>query len=134
MFSDWRVLTILSILSWGIWGILSKYVGNKIHWGEIMVLLGIGTFLVVLVTTPTSFAIKFNVYSLIALIAGIFCALGYYFFYRALVRGEASAVIPISSLYIVVAAVLAFLFMNEPVTVKKIFGILSAMAAIALLV
>ncbi len=133
MEADWRLLTILSILSWGLWGFLSKYVSGKIAWGEILVLLSLGTVLVALVATPGSFALKLSWNTGIGLLAGIFCALGYLFFYRALIRGQASTVIPITSLYIVVVAVLAIVIMQEPLTIKKACGILSAVMAIVLL-
>lgn len=133
MFDDWRFLTVISILFWGFWGFLSKYVSDKVQWGEILVLLMIGTFIVAMITSPASLFIKWNINTAIALISGISCAFGYYFFYRALVHGQASAVVPISSMYIVVTAVLAIIFMHEPLTVKKVFGILSAVVAIVLL-
>lgn len=132
MYKDWRILTLLSILFWGLWGFLSKYVSDKVQWGEILMLLMIGTFIVAMITSPASLLIKLNFYSVIALISGISCAFGYYFFYRALVYGQASSVVPISSMYIVVTAVLAIIFMHEPLTAKKLFGILSAVIAIVL--
>lgn len=133
LYSNWQFLTLMSIFFWGLWGFLSKLVANKLEWGTILVLLSIGTFIVALATTPTSFIIKINKPTAIGLLAGIFCALGYFFFYRALVKGDASAVIPISSMYIVVAAILAMIFLDEPITVRKVGGILSAVIAIILL-
>ena len=133
MFSDWRVLTVFAILAWGMWGFLSKYIGDRLHWGQMMVLLGVATLLVSVATTPSSFVLKFNAVTLIGLAAGVFCALGYLFFYRALIKGEASAVIPISSMYIMVVVVLAVVVMHEPLTIKKVLGVLSAVTAIILL-
>ena len=95
--------------------------------------MSIGTFIVALATTPAFFAFKINKSMFIGLFAGIFCALGYFFFYRALLKADASAVIPISSMYIVVAAILAMIFLDEQVTVRKVGGIISAVVAIILL-
>jgi len=133
MCTSWQFLTLMSILFWGLWGFLSKVVADKLEWGTILVLLSIGTFIVVLATTPASFALKIDKSMFIGLLAGIFCALGYFFFYRALLKADASAVIPISSLYIVIAAVLAMIFLDEPVTIRRAGGILSAIIAIILL-
>ena len=136
LYSDWQFLTLMSIFFWGLWGLwgfFSKLAANKLEWGTILVLLSIGTFIVVLATTPSSFIIKINKPMVIGLLAGIFCALGYFFFYRALVKADASAVIPISSMYIVVAAILAMIFLDEPITIRKVGGILSAVIAIILL-
>ncbi len=133
MFSNWKILSICSIVCWGFWGFLSKMVGNKLEWGTILALLSIGTLIVVIATTPSSFALKFNQHTIMGLCAGIFCAFGYLFFYKALKFGEASTVIPITSLYIVIAAVLAIIFLREPFTVRKMFGIGAAVVAIVLL-
>ncbi len=132
-FQDWRYLSLMSILFWGLWGFLSKIAGNKLHWGSMLALLCFGTVIVVAVSSPSSFIIKFNRYSLLGLAAGISCALGYYFFYIALQNGTVGTVIPITSMYIVVAVILAFLFLNEPLSIRKMFGILSAILAIYLL-
>lgn len=133
LYSDWQFLTLMSILCWGLWGFLSKVVADKLEWGTILALLSIGVFIVVIVATPASFALKMDKSVFIGLLAGVFCALGYLFFYRALLRADATAVIPISSLYIIVAAVLAMFFLDEPITVRRIGGILSAVIAIILL-
>ena len=133
LYTSWQFLTLMSILFWGLWGFLSKVVTDKLEWGTIFALLSIGTFIVVLTTTPASFIFKINKSMFIGLFAGTFCALGYFFFYRALLKADASAVIPISSMYIVVSAILAMIFLDEPVTVRRIGGILSAVIAIILL-
>lgn len=133
MLSDWKTLSICSIVCWGLWGFLSKMVGNKLEWGTILALLSIGTLIVVIATTPSSFALKYNQQTLIGLCAGILCGFGYLFFYKALKYGEASSVIPITSLYIVVVAVLAILFLKEPFTVRKACGIAAAVVTTVLL-
>lgn len=133
MYTDWKILSLLSILSWGLWGFLSKVVVNKLECGTILALLAVGTLIVVLITTPASFALKINQQTGLGLLAGILCGFGYFFFYRALHHGEASTVIPITSLYIVIAAILAVIFLREPVTIRKVSGIIAAVVAILLL-
>lgn len=133
LYSDWHFLTLISIFCWGLWGFLSKVVADKLEWGTVLALLSIGTLIVVLATTPASFVLKMDKSIFIGLLAGVFCALGYLFFYRALLKADASAVIPISSMYIVVAVILAMIFLDEPITVRRIGGILSAVFAIFLL-
>ena len=61
-------------------------------------------------------------------------ALGFLFFYHALARGPATVVIPVTALYVALAAVLAFVFLAEPITVKKLVGLACAIAAMMLLV
>ena len=133
LLQDWRFFTGLSILFWGLWGFFSKLVGNKLDWGSIFILFGICSFLIAACSSPQSLSIIVHKISWIALLAGISGALGFLFFYQALEKGSASLVIPISSLYILIAAILAIIFLREPLTLRKAFGILFAVIAIMLL-
>jgi len=133
LLQDWRFFTGLSILFWGFWGFFSKMVGDKLDWGSIFILFGLSSFLIAAFSSPQSFSILLNKMSWIALLAGISGGLGFLFFYQALEKGPASLVIPISSLYVLVAAVLAFFFLKEPLTLRKALGILFAVVAIILL-
>ena len=133
IYNDWRFLSVLSIVLWGLWSFLSKIAGNKLEWGTMLLLFCAGTVMVLLIFSPASFNIKPDETYITGLTAGITGALGFCFFYMALKKGNASAVIPITSLYIVLAVILSFMFLKEPITVKKILGIISAVAAIFLL-
>ncbi|MFC1724799.1 EamA family transporter [candidate division KSB1 bacterium] len=133
IYHDWRFLSVLSIVLWGLWSFLSKIAGNKLEWGTMLLLFCAGTILVLLIFSPFSFILKPDKTHITGLVAGVTGALGFCFFYMALKKGNASEVIPITSLYIVLAVVLSFIFLKEPVTIKKVLGIISAVAAIFLL-
>lgn len=133
MLTDWRILTFLAILSWGVWGFLSKVLCGRLSWTISLAMLGIATVLVAFLSEPASLLPGWNRGTLAGFASGLFCALGYLFFYKALIQGEASTVVPVSALYIVVSAALAMAFLGEPVTFKKALGILSAVSAILLL-
>ena len=111
----------------------AKMVGDKLDWDSIFILFGLCSFLIAAFSSPQSFSILVNKMSWIALLAGISGGLGFLFFYQALEKGSASLVIPISSLYVLVAAVLAVIFLKEPLTLRKALGILFAVLAIILL-
>ncbi|HHE47288.1 MAG TPA: hypothetical protein ENL08_06280, partial [Bacteroidetes bacterium] len=70
---------------------------------------------------------------LIGLAAGLACAVGFMYFFIAMSRGSASVVIPVTSLYVVVASVMAFIILAGPLTLKKVMGIVCAVIAIVLL-
>jgi len=112
---------------------LSKLIGSRLDWGAVFALYAAGTLIVVLATSPSSFILRFTPAVWTGLLAGLLGGLGFFFFYQALAQGPASTVIPLSSLYFLVAAVLAVVFLHEPVTVKKVLGILFAVASIVLL-
>jgi len=130
---DWRFFTGLSIICWGLWGFFSKMTLDRLDWGAIFVLFGLSTLLVATVSSPQSYSVLFQKSAWMGVLAGITGALGFLFFYRALQQGIVSVVIPISSLYILVAVILAVVFLHEPLTVKKLLGIVSAIIAIILL-
>lgn len=134
VFSDWRFLSVMAIFTWGMWGFFSKLAENHLDWKSTYALFSLSAFIIVFFISPKSLVVCWNSkFCLYGVAAGIFCGLGYVFFYRALSKGNASSVIPISSLYIVVSACLVFLFLKEPITWKNICGIFSAILAVVLL-
>lgn len=64
--------------------------------------------------------------------AGVFLAVGILSYYRALSMGEISVVVPIFGMFIVTSSVVGMLFLNEPVTVRKVTGICLAVLAVYL--
>jgi transporter family protein len=96
-----------------------------------MIYFAVCTLAAGLVTGPVS--IKLNTIHLIGLGAGLAGAVGFVYFFIALSRGPASTVIPITSLYVAVASMLALLLLSEPITLKKALGIACAVVAVILL-
>jgi len=127
----WLKPSLLSLFFWGLWGFLTKVGAEKTPWQTIMILFGICTFaggLLCGLSRP-----HFDGYFWASLGAGIAGAVGFLYFFNALSKGPASIVIPLTSLYVAIASVLAFTILSEPVTVKKILGIVFAIAAMTLL-
>ena len=54
-------------------------------------------------------------------------------FYHIIQKALASVVVPVCSLYIVVTVVLSYFFLSEPISIKKILGIVFGLIAITLL-
>jgi transporter family protein len=63
--------------------------------------------------------------------AAIVLAAAFAFMVESLARGDASAMIPIAQMGFAVTALLGFLFMREPFTVRKGTGLVIALAALA---
>lgn len=64
--------------------------------------------------------------------AGVCLSVGILAYYRALARGPVSVVAPIFGLFLVVAAVVGVVALDEPVTARKTLGILLAAVAVVL--
>lgn len=58
-----------------------------------------------------------------ALLVGLASFVAVVAFYRALERGPASVVIPLTGLYVIVPAILGFLILHEPLQFKRILGL-----------
>lgn len=56
------------------------------------------------------------------ILSGIATGLSWLFYYKSLQMGEASKVIPIDKLSVVIAMVLAFILLKETVSVKAVIG------------
>jgi bacterial/archaeal transporter family protein len=127
---SWKTLMLLSIAAWGLWGFLGKIALERIGWGPAFALLAISDLVVLLIIKPQSFLLHANTNYLLGLGMAVAGTLGGICFYMALERGPATVVVPGTALYIVVAAVLAFMFLGETVTVNRILGVGLGLAAI----
>ena len=58
------------------------------------------------------------------ILSGIATGISWLCYYRALQIGEASKVVPIDKLSVVITIILAFVFLHESITVKSIIGMI----------
>jgi transporter family protein len=124
---------LLSIAAWGLWGFLGKIALERIGWGPAFALLALSDLLFLLAIKPQSFLLQFNGNYLIGTAMAVAGTLGGIFFYKALETGPATVVIPGTALYIVIAAVLALIFLGEALTWNRVMGLAFGVAAIYLL-
>ena len=66
------------------------------------------------------------------ILSGLATGASWLFYYRALQMGEASKVVPIDKMSVVITLILAFVFLHEQFTVKSLIGILLLTAREAL--
>ncbi len=69
----------------------------------------------------------------IGVISGAVASIGSLFFYLALSKGEASRVMSLTALYPLVTVILSVIFFKEPIGIKKLIGVISALIAMYLL-
>jgi transporter family protein len=67
-----------------------------------------------------------------ALLAGGFLAVGILAYYRALATGPVSIVVPVFGLFIVTSSLLGVVFLEEPLTLRKVAGVALAVLAVVL--
>ena len=131
----WLLYVTVTFILWGVGGILSKlavnYVGPESSFiyqvmGALIVGMAAYAFLGFRMGMDARGAFWGISYGALAMLGGLFYLL-------AVNKGSVSIVTTISGLYPVVTIVLALLLFREPVTLKQGFGMLMALAAIALM-
>jgi transporter family protein len=127
---DYRLLSVFALVLWGAWGFFAKTISSSVSpqglafWSTLATVVPVAAFAL---TDSTG---KWTKPHPMALGAGLAYGLALVFFFIALRRGPASVVVPLSGMYIVIPAVLGFLFLKEPVTVTHIIGLACAALAV----
>lgn len=131
----WQIYALLALLSWGLWGFLAKVASRQMAWYEVFIVGSVSGFFMAL-ALGFAFRPNWELRSLafwLAFVAGAFSYLGSLFFYIAVGRGNLSLVMPLGALYPLVGLALAFLFLQERVTLTQGLGIALAVVAAVLL-
>ena len=131
----WLLWTLLSLLSWGVWAILSKVVGGEL---SVIHLQAISTLGLVPIVAALWFA-KDSAGGgdrrkgiLLALAAGVFSSLGNIAFYQAMTSGKAATIVPLTALSPVVTILLAIPLLKERINWIQSAGICMSLVAILL--
>ncbi len=134
---SWFVLSLICLFVYGLWGFFSKFVSTELNAPSLLIYSLLGSSLgipIYLATYRNSFSFQWqNGWTYLGILVGIFTSLGGLLFFNAIARGEASKVVVITSLYPIVTTFLAFVFLNETISLGKIFGIILCLAGIVIL-
>jgi len=133
MLNDWRFLILFYLILTGIWGVVAKISASRLN---PFTATFVGVTACWVVVSVASFS-KLSWDSKSGLAAAITCGLisgiSAIAFYGALKGAPASVVMPLSSLYMIITAVLAYFFLGEALGLRQIAGIVLGIAAITLL-
>ncbi len=134
----WAIAAVLTLLLWGVWGVLLKKISVKAEWYTVYLVTNTAIVLVMLTIVFTKGFSHISVLDtksiIIGLAAGLAGTLGYIFLIWSLQwGGKASVVIPLTSLYPAITVVLSYIVLGENLSYKQIAGIIFAMIAIVLL-
>ena len=130
----WFLVSVVCVGAWGLWGFLGKIVSRHLNpWSLAVHQLAVYTVAGILMFAFLNPRMETNsVGTPLALVAGVFGAIGFTTFITALSLGNASIVVPMTSLYPLVTILLSFLFLGEPLTLNHGLGIAAALVAIIL--
>jgi transporter family protein len=131
----WQVYAAGALVVWGFWGYLPKQALRTLDLRSILVLEGLGGVLVATaMLTSRGFRVQTGGLGALAAVATGVCGLGgSYFFLLALERGNASVVVPFTSLYPLITLALSVLLLHEHPSRANLVGVVFAVAAVVLL-
>jgi drug/metabolite transporter (DMT)-like permease len=132
----WLLWSVFALLSWGVWAILAKFIGDALSAAQSQALSTMGILPVILALalrkrSPTSDSRMRGVLSAFA--GGALGCVGNMAYYDALNRGaRAATVVPLTALYPLVTIVLAVLLLRERLNCVQRAGVLLSLIAIYL--
>jgi transporter family protein len=132
----WLVLSISTLVLWGLWGFFAKIASDAIDARSAAVMQAVGVLIITLGLAVTMrFKLQWHASgTTAALFAGCALMIGIIAFTAALGNGgKASIVVPITALYPVVAIALGVTFLSESVSPTQASGIALALAGIVLM-
>ena len=133
----WMLYALAAFFLWGAWGFMGKLASRTLNYKE-LVFHSLAGYLVVFVAVAAMGWGRGGFQSgksgiWLALATGLCSGIAYLFFYLAVSHGEASRIVTITALYPVVSCLLAFLFLGEALSIRKIAGLLLAIGGLVLL-
>ena len=131
---DYLTMTLLSMVLIGFNTFAVKLVSQKLHPAVLLVTkFGIGVVGLFLYLGYSKVPMVWNRNILYGCLIGLWWSGIMVLYYTAIARGPLSIVIPIFSMNLIIPAVLGFIFLHEPLTVSKVFGLVFACLAVVLL-
>jgi len=130
---SWKLCLLVYILFGGVWGILAKCAVDRLGPHTAGSLASLTASLVLLAFSWRFLDFRSQVGVAFAVGAGALGAVLILTFYAMLRLSEASVAIPLSSLYIALTVLLAWLFLGEPLGLRKVLGVLCACLSLYLL-
>ena len=133
--SPWLLWTLLAVVCWGLWAVVSKLIGEALTPAQSQALstIGILPILVLFVGRRGERSGRHRMRGIQAAVAaGVLTCLGNVTYYALLRNGKAATVVPLTAVYPIVTVVLALLFLHERLNATQCFGIILSLAAIYL--
>jgi transporter family protein len=133
--APWFWFAAVTLLTWGIVGLLQKLSTNYISAESSLIWLVVGFILLEPLLYPGKAVLHYSGWNLMwALLSGVLNALGAWALFAAMKSGgKASIICPLTALYPLVVVLLVPFILHESVTLLQGLGVLSALIAVVLL-
>jgi bacterial/archaeal transporter family protein len=133
--TPWFWFAVITLLSWGIVGLLQKLTTNQISAETSLIWLVVGFLLLEPLLYPGRALFHYSGWNLSwALISGVLNAFGAWALFAAMKSGgKASIISPLTALYPVVVIVLVPFILHESITLYEGAGVACALIAVVLL-
>lgn len=130
--TNWLPSALLSLFSFGLWGLFSKLSLNYIDSRSALIVQTLGVLLIGLFVFGTNnFKLATDSKGLgFALLTGIAYSIGCLLYLIAADRGKISTVVTLTALYPLITLLLSYFFLREDISIKQGIGILFALVAI----
>lgn len=133
--SEWLPAALLSLFSFGLWGLFTKLAVVHIDSKSALIYQTIGVIVIGLFTlSSVNFKPMHDVKGLsYGILTGVAYAIGCLFYFFAASRGKMITVVTLTSLYPLVTILFAFILLKEHINLKQGIGIVLALSSIFLL-
>ena len=131
----WLPYAVITLVSWGVVGLLQKLSTNYISAESSLIWLVVGFLLLEPLLYPGGALFHYSGWNLAwALLSGVLNALGAWALFAALKNGgKASIVAPLTALYPLVVIILVPFILHETITRLQVVGVVCALIAVILL-
>jgi len=128
---NWFLLSLGTVLLWGLWAVLLKT--SALDWRQALFWFAAAEMVMATGLVMTTGVRWEGGQTALAAAAGLCGIVGTALFYAALQQGKASLVVPVTALYPAVAVLLGLLLFGERLTVGQTAGIVAAGVSVFLL-
>ena len=133
--TTWLTATLLSLLSFGLWGFFTKLAINYIDSKSALIFQTVGVLLVGIITLSLV-----NFKPAIApkgigfgLLTGLAYGVGCLFYFMAASRGKVSTVVTLTALYPLITIILSYFLLQESISLRQCLGVALALLSIFLM-
>ncbi|MDR3491636.1 MAG: GRP family sugar transporter [Gammaproteobacteria bacterium] len=132
---NWVSAAFVSLFSFGVWGLLTKLAVLHIDARSALIYQTLGVVIIAIITLGL---INFKPASDVkgisyGILTGLAYGIGCLFYFMAASKGKIITVVTLTALYPLVTIILAYLFLQETVSMKQCLGIGLAFVAILLM-
>jgi transporter family protein len=129
----WIGYSVSALVSLAVWGLLSKIALRHASWAQAVFVFGVATVLVLGVAVASRGERWTWPGIWLSSVTGVIGVVGFIFYYLALEKGRASAVVPVIGIYPALTALLAVVFLSESLTALQALGVVLALGGAVLI-